>query len=208
MAANDAQRLASGIEQLGINVSDEQRRTMMAYVALLAKWNRAYNLTAVRDPAQMVTRHLLDSLTILPYLGAGSLLDVGTGAGIPGLIVAICRPDQAITLLDSNGKKTRFVKQAALELGLANVTVVQDRVEGYVGSFDQICCRAFAALPDVLALCGHLLAPQGRLLAMKAHLADEEKLPHGWHQNPFELAVPGLNETRQLLVLTRQGEET
>ena len=207
-ADRQADLLAGGIEVLGLDVSAHQQQQLLAYVALLLKWNRAYNLTAMRDPAEMITRHLLDSLAVLPHVGAGALLDVGTGAGLPGLVLAICRPDQAFTLLDSNGKKTRFETQATLELGLPNVTVVQQRVEQYRSSFPQVCCRAFAALPDVLALCRHLLAPGGKLLAMKAHLAAQEQPPAGWRQASIALAVPSLDEVRQLLVLTREGDET
>lgn len=207
MAATD-KLLADGIAALGLEVSAQQQQQLLDYVALLVKWNRAYNLTAVRAPEEMVTRHLLDSLAILPHVQTGALLDVGTGAGIPGLILAICRPDQAFTLLDGNGKKTRFVTQAALELKLPNVTVVQQRVEQYLGSFPQVTCRAFAALPEVIALCQHLLAPGGRLLAMKAHLAAQEQLPPGWQQQDIPLQVPGLDEVRQLLVLTREGDAT
>lgn len=208
MGKTEANLLAAGIAQLGLDVSAHQQQQLLAYVALLEKWNRAYNLTAVRDPLEMVSRHLLDSLAILPHIKTGALLDVGTGAGIPGIILAICRPDQAFTLLDSNGKKTRFVTQAALELKLPNVTVVQERVEQYRSSFPQVTCRAFAALPELLALCQHLLAPGGQLLAMKAHLAAEEQPLMGWQQQCIALAVPGLDEVRQLLVLTREGDET
>lgn len=208
MTSSQADTLARGIERLGLDISGSQQQQLLDYVALLAKWNRAYNLTSVRDPLQMIGRHLLDSLAILPHVAASELLDVGTGAGIPGVILAICRPEQAFTLLDSNGKKTRFVKQATLELGLVNVEVVQSRVEQYRNSFPQVCCRAFAALPQLLAVCAPLLAADGRLLAMKANLADEEQLAPGWQQQTHPLTVPGLQETRQLLVLTRQGEPT
>lgn len=199
--------LADGIRQLGLNVSAAQQRSLLDYVALLVKWNQAYNLTAVRDPDDMVRRHLLDSLAILPHVGEGALLDVGTGAGIPGIILAICRPDQRFTLLDSNGKKARFVRQAVIELELNNVTVVQERVEKYRSSFSQVCCRAFAPLTDIISLCGGLLAPDGQLLAMKAH-DESQDLPAGWAQRTVELTVPGLDERRRLIVLTRQGEKT
>jgi 16S rRNA (guanine527-N7)-methyltransferase len=203
-----AQLLVEGIAALDIDVSAHQQEQLLAYVALLAKWNRAYNLTAVRAPEEMVIRHLLDSLAILPHVQAGELLDVGTGAGIPGIILAVCLPHQAFTLLDSNGKKTRFVKQAALELKLPNVTVVQQRVEQYRNRFPQVICRAFAALPALLASCDPVLAPKGRLLAMKTNRSTEEQLQSGWRQTTFDLTVPGLHEARQLWVLTREGEET
>lgn len=200
----EAELLAQGVQALGLQVSQTQQRQLLALVALLAKWNRAYNLTAVRDTREMVKRHLLDSLAILPQIGTEPLLDVGTGAGIPGLILAVCRPEQSFTLLDSNGKKVRFVKQAALELGLGRVEVVQHRVEQYRGSFPQICCRAFAALPDILASCQHLLAPGGKLLAMKAQEKETEAVPAGWTRRVVELDVPLLNEQRQLWVMTQQ----
>lgn len=203
---SQANQLAKGIQQLALTVSPAQQQLLLDYVALLVKWNKAYNLTAVRDPHEMVIRHLLDSLTILPYVKEGELLDVGTGAGIPGIILAICRPNQAFTLLDSNGKKTRFVRQAALELKLPNVTVVQERVEKYGKSVAQICCRAFAPLADIIKLCGGLLEPNGQILAMKAH-DEPQDLPLGWQQSTIDLTVPGLDEKRRLIVLTRQGEK-
>ncbi|MGB2338211.1 MAG: 16S rRNA (guanine(527)-N(7))-methyltransferase RsmG, partial [Alcanivorax sp.] len=119
--------LTQGIDALGLSLSDDQQRLLLAYVDLLVKWNQAYNLTAIRDPQEMVTRHLLDSLAVLAYLEEGDTLDVGTGAGIPGVILAVARPQQAFVLLDSNGKKTRFVRQARRELGLDNVEVVHGR---------------------------------------------------------------------------------
>lgn len=182
--------------------TNDQQRKLLDYVALLEKWNKAYNLTAVRQPAAMVTKHLLDSLTVLPWLSTEDTLDVGTGAGVPGIILAIMRPDQAFTLLDSNGKKTRFVRQAALELGLQNVTVVQSRIESYAEPKPQIIARAFASLPDMLALMSHLLVDGGRLLAMKAARAEQEitQAPAGWSFETVELHVPGLHEHRELVI--------
>ncbi len=200
MAQSNQALLAAGIKQLGLDVSEHQQAQLLDYVALLAKWNRAYNLTAVRNEPDMVIRHLLDSLAVLPFVEDVPLLDIGTGAGIPGIIFAICRPEQAFTLLDSNGKKTRFVRQAALELALDNVQVVQQRVEQYGGSFPQLCCRAFASLPDILQLCGHLLAPNGRVLAMKATDEDAKPTP-GWQRQVHPLNVPYLQESRQLWVI-------
>lgn len=205
MANTPARLLADGIAQLQLAITDAQQDQLLAYLELLQKWNKAYNLTAVRDSRAMVTRHLLDSLAILPYLDETPLVDVGTGAGIPGVMLAICRPQQAFCLLDSNGKKTRFVTQAKLELELANVEVVQKRVEQYRSSFGQVCCRAYAALPDILKSCRHLLADDGRILAMKADKEREQQLP-GWRQTVHPLQVPGLNEPRQLWVLTPLGE--
>ncbi|AJD50083.1 methyltransferase GidB [Isoalcanivorax pacificus W11-5] len=209
-----ARQLADGIAALGLDIDDGQQQQLLAYVGLLDKWNKAFNLTAVRDPAEMVTRHLLDSLAVLPYLGTGHTLDVGTGAGLPGMVLAITRPAQTFTLLDSNGKKTRFVRQAALELGVTNVEVVQARVEQYRSeSFQngspQVITRAFASLPDMLSLTGHLLADGGRLLAMKAAQADAETatVPAPWHAQCIALTVPGLNESRQLVMLERTAAQ-
>jgi 16S rRNA (guanine527-N7)-methyltransferase len=200
--------LADGIRALGLTVSSAQQQQLLRYVGLLNKWNKAYNLTAVRDPAEMVVRHLLDSLSVLPHVQPTEIIDVGTGAGIPGIPLAIALPALRVTLLDSNGKKTRFAKQAALELGLANVEVVQARAEQYRNASPQVISRAFASLPDMLEVAGHLLAPAGRMLAMKAALTDLEMagVQHPWHAQRFSLTVPGLDERRQLIVLTRDVE--
>lgn len=198
-----AKVLHQGAAQLNLEITPEQEEKLLAYVALLAKWNKAYNLTAIRDPREMMIRHVLDSLTVLPWLAEEDTLDVGTGGGVPGIILAIMRPTQAFTLLDSNGKKTRFVRQAALELGLGNVTVVQSRVEAYQQKTPQVIARAFASLPDMLALLGHLLASPGRLLAMKAAQVEEEiaQAPEGWCFEVVPLAVPMLNEQRELVLV-------
>lgn len=200
--------LARGVDALSLSLSDEQQAMLLKYVALLGKWNQAFNLTAVRDPSDMVVRHLLDSLAVLPHVSEDALLDVGTGAGIPGIPLAICRPEQALTLVDSNGKKTRFVKQAATELGLHNVTVVQSRVEQYRMSSPQVISRAFASLPDMVRMTAHLLAPGGRLLAMKATPTDLEVagLRAAWNIEHIPLTVPMLDEPRQLIVLTRSED--
>lgn len=198
-----AQRLAAGVAALGVSLSDAQQQQLVDYVALLHKWNRAFNLTAVRDPQEMVTRHILDALAVLPWLGSGSTLDVGTGGGIPGIVLAIARPQQPFVLLDSNGKKTRFVRQAALELGLANVEVVQARVEQYRNGASQVISRAFASLVDMVSVTGHLLEDGGHLLAMKGALVEQEiaALPPQWQAEAVELSVPGLAEARYLVVL-------
>lgn len=180
---------------------------LRAYLDLLVKWNRAYNLSAVRDPVEMVPKHLLDSLAILPWAGHGRLLDVGSGAGLPGIPLAIARPDLQVTLLDSNGKKIRFLRQAQIELRLANLSVVESRVEAYHPSqpFDQISSRAFAELGTFVELTRHLLRPGGRWLAMKGRL-DNNELAQITAKNVklqvHRLQVPGLDAERHLIELS------
>ena len=160
-------------------VDADARARLIELVLLLERWGRIYNLTAVRDPREMVPRHLLDSLVVLPYVVHGPVLDVGTGAGLPGLPLAIARPELDFTLLDSNGKKIRFVRQAVLTLGLHNVDVVQCRVETYrpAQKFATIVSRALASLSALRDGCAHLAAPEGRLLALKGRLSEQEIAP-------------------------------
>ena len=202
---SDRDRLAGGLRELDLALDDDQVTALLTYRDLLVKWNRAFNLTAVRDPGEMIARHLLDSLAVLPHLEAGPTLDVGTGAGLPGIPLAIARPDQAFTLLDGNGKKARFVRQARRELGLDNVEVVHARVEQYRKAPSQIISRAFAALSDMLAVTGPVIAPETRVLAMKATAVERElaELPAGWTARVEPLAVPGLAETRVLVIIRR-----
>jgi 16S rRNA (guanine527-N7)-methyltransferase len=176
------------------------------YLGELAKWNKAYNLTAVRDPQQMVVRHIFDSLTAAPLLRGTRILDAGTGAGLPGIPLALCYPDRQFTLLDSNGKKIRFVQHVAGELGLKNIQPVQVRVESYECEerFDTVISRAFTALADFVSNSGHLLKPAGCLLAMKGKLPQAElrALPPGWHATNIEsVNVPGLDAERHIIVL-------
>jgi 16S rRNA (guanine527-N7)-methyltransferase len=168
--------LSGGLAELGIELEDSVQQRLLAYHALLIKWNKAYNLTSVRKPEQMITRHLLDSLSILPFVGPGDLLDVGTGPGLPGMILALVQRDRAVTLLDSNGKKTRFLTQVKMELGVDNVTVVHSRLETWQPgqTFSQITSRAFATLADMVAKSHHLLAPGGHFLAMKGLYPTDE----------------------------------
>ncbi|MED5240197.1 MAG: 16S rRNA (guanine(527)-N(7))-methyltransferase RsmG [Pseudomonadota bacterium] len=203
LPAQLADTLTRGIDALGVTLSDDQQRLLLNYVELLVKWNQAYNLTAIRDPQEMVVRHLLDSLAVLPFVDNGDTLDVGTGAGIPGIILAVSRPQQSFTLLDSNGKKTRFVRQARRELGLDNVEVVHGRVEQYRKAPSQIICRAFASLSDMLALMTPIMTDNTRLLAMKAASTEEElaTLPPGWKGHHHTLTVPGLDEARTLVIV-------
>ena len=179
---------------------------MAAYLALLERWNRAYNLTAVRDPDAMVVRHLLDSLSILPWIEGPRVLDVGSGAGLPGIPLAIARPALTFCLLDSNGKRTRFLNQAAAELQLPNVHVLRARVEDYHPNslFNSVVSRAFATLADLLANAGRLCAPDGRLLAMKGVFPDDElaRLPPGYALvGVYPLHVPHLEAERCLVHL-------
>src|SRR5690348_2258816 len=200
------ERLEQGIAALGLALPAGAVDRLLAYQALLQRWNGTYNLTAVRDPAEMVTRHLLDSLAILPYVQGESLADLGTGPGLPGIVLAIAAPGRHILLVDSNGKKVRFLREAIRTLGLEGVRAVQSRVEEVEGSFDCITARAFASLADMLGWGGHLLAPHGVWLAMKGKPADDELpgIPAGFELRArHALHVPGLEAERHLLVLGR-----
>lgn len=200
------QSIIEGSERLNIPLPVDASRRLTNYLTLLERWNRAYNLTAVRDPAAMVVRHLLDSLSILPWLQGPKVLDVGSGAGLPGLPLAITRPDCAFCLLDSNGKRTRFLIQAVAELQLPNVSVVRSRVEDYQPAtlFNSVVSRAFATLADMAANAGRLCAPDGRLLAMKGVFPDDElaRLPPGYVVvGVYPLHVPHLEAERHLVHL-------
>lgn len=187
--------------------ADAQAR-LIAYLALLAKWNRTYNLTAVRDPAEMVARHLLDSLAVLPWLHGDTLADLGSGAGLPGIPLAIARPGMQVALVESNGKKARFLREAVRSLPLPNVTVEPVRVQDATGRFDTITTRAFASLADMLAWGGHLLADGGRWLALKGRLDPDETaaVPAGFRVVAVHpLAVPGSGAARNLVELARAG---
>lgn len=198
--------LSGGLARLGIDADDAQRRQLIDFVLLLAKWNRVFNLTAVKDPAQMVIRHLLDSLAVLPYIRGTRVLDVGSGAGLPGIPLAIVKPEWSYTLLDKQGKKTRFMLQAAADLGLGQVEVVQGAVETFTpdNPFDTVVARAFASLYHMVDSCGRLCAPDGRLLAMKGKPSPRElsALPPGYRcLEEVQLQVPGLNAARSLVVV-------
>ena len=204
-------RLLDGAERLGIELVPDRADRLIDYLELLARWNRAYNLTAVRDPEAMVTRHLLDSLAVLPHLPAcPRLLDIGSGPGIPGMILAVCRPDSEVTLVDSNLKMTRFAATARRELGLANVSVERERVERLdpPARFDCIISRAFASLADFVRLGAPLLAEGGQLFAMKGRLDGDElaALPQGFAVTArHALDVPDLEAERHLLVIGREA---
>jgi 16S rRNA (guanine527-N7)-methyltransferase len=202
-----AKKLRDGISRLelkGLPEGTEER--LLAYLALLVKWNAAYNLTAVRQPEQMLVKHLLDSLSILPRMKGGTLIDVGTGAGLPGLVLAIARPGLKVTLLDSNGKKVRFLRQVIAELQIANAEAVQSRVEAFDGKFAVVTSRAFATLADMIEWSAHLLEEGGEFLAMKGVRPDEEvaALPPGFKADGvLALEVPFLGEERHLVRIVR-----
>ena len=197
-------RLERGCAELGLALPVEQRSQMLDYLALLTRWNKTYNLTAVRDEAQMVTRHLLDSLAVSPFLCGRRFIDVGTGAGLPGIPLALAHPQQAFHLLDSSGKRTRFLFQVKTALCLDNIVVHQARVEAFraEGGFDAVLSRAFASLQDMTAGCRHLLAADGRFLAMKGtqptrEIEELRQAYSGIEVHP--LHVPGLAEERHLV---------
>lgn len=168
-------KIKQGSDALGLTLSDEQCEKLAAYIALLDKWNKVYNLTSVRDPQEMISRHLLDSLAILPYLEGDTLLDVGSGGGLPGIPIAIVKPEIAVTLLDSNSKKTRFLQQAKAELGLTNVNVVHARIEqADLPTFSIVTARAFSTITDILDLAGRHCDDAGYLLLMKGVFPQQE----------------------------------
>jgi 16S rRNA (guanine527-N7)-methyltransferase len=206
-----ASLLADGVAELGLNLSDAQLNKLLDYVALLSKWNAVYNLTAIRDPRQMLIQHILDSLSIVPHLaplGPSSVLDVGSGGGMPGIVLAIVLPDWTITTNDIVHKKTAFQAQAKAELGLTNLSVVTGRVETLKpgvevpAKFDVIVSRAFAELVDFVTLARHLVAEQGAIWAMKGVRPDGEieRLPEGAHvEQIIRLTVPSLDAERHLV---------
>ena len=199
-------QLAAGIAALGLALPEGAEAELLAYLALLDKWNRVYNLTAVRDTERMVSHHLLDSLAAVPFFGGEAVLDVGSGGGLPGIPLAIARPELQVTLIDSIAKKTAFLLQAKAELGLANLNVVTSRVEDFRPStrFDIITSRAFSDLKEFVTLTRHLLKPGGHWLAMKGLMPHEEiaSLPD-WVKVSADhaLLVPGLEANRHLIVL-------
>ena len=203
--------LADGVRELGLDLSDAQLGKLLDYVALLSKWNAVYNLTAIRDPRQMLIQHILDSLSIVPHLatrGASSVLDVGSGGGLPGIVLAIVLPEWTVTVNDIVHKKTAFQAQAKAELGLANLSVVTGRVETLQpgaevpAKFDAIVSRAFAELAEFVTLARHLVAEQGAIWAMKGVRPDGEieRLPAGAHvEQIIRLNVPSLDAERHLI---------
>jgi 16S rRNA (guanine527-N7)-methyltransferase len=207
LGSDIARTLQRGCRELGVADDPGQQARLLQYLDLLVKWNKAYNLTAVRDPAQMVVKHLLDSLAIAPYLQGDRFIDVGTGGGLPGVPMSILYPQREFHLLDSNGKKTRFLFQVKTALGLDNMIVHQARVESFQceHAFDAVLSRAFASLEDMVSGCCHLLADDGHFLAMKGAYPGEELAAIGQCcivREVHELAVPGLGEQRHLVDMT------
>lgn len=206
------ERLTQGATTMGLALEPGCIQQLVAYLRLLEKWTRTHNLTAVRDPQEMVSRHLLDSLAVLPHLRGPEVIDIGTGAGLPGIPLACARPDLRFTLLDSNRKKLAFVRQAVHALSLRNVAVVAGRVEDFRGAqpFATLISRAFASIPDMLAACGHLAGPESRILAMKGVLPREElaRMPPSFQvTDVIALEIPGLGAERHLVIMTpRRGE--
>lgn len=201
-----AGELAAGIAALGVDVSAAAQQRMLAYLALVEKWNKAYNLTAVREPARMLTHHLLDSLAVLPHVRGPRVLDVGSGAGLPGIPLALARPDWQLTLLDSNHKKATFLRQAVIELRLENVEVICERVETWtpVQGYNTVVSRAFSDLPEFLKLAGRLCAKDGVVVAMKGVYPHEElaQLPGEFLlRDVVSLKVPGLDAERHAALL-------
>lgn len=196
-------RLEDGLQALELEAALVP--PLLEYLALLVRWNRTYNLTAVREPREMVVRHLLDSLAVVPHMrGIGTLADLGTGPGLPGIPLAIALPDLQVALVESNGKKARFLRQAVRSLGLANASVHECRAEDLdmPGAFQALTARALATLAEIIGFGGHLLQPGGRLLAMKGVRPDAEiaALPEGWRLlETVPLAVPGLDGERHLV---------
>ena len=196
--------LREGVTRLGLSLSLGQEEALEKFLSLLTKWNDTYNLTAITDRERMVTHHLLDSLAVLPHLaGLCSLADVGSGAGLPGIPLAVCRPELKIASIEANQKKATFQRQAKIELNLPNVSIYSQRVEDCVGTYDGVVSRAFSSMGDFARQAGHLSC---RLFAMKGVYPESElaSLPAAWRVvNSIRLSIPGLDAERHLIVLGR-----
>ena len=208
MAEGESERLLLATQTLGLSVSPDQIERLVAYVDLLEKWNRAYNLTAIRDRREIVDRHLIESLSIAPFLSGDSRVDVGTGAGLPGIPLAIIEPGVHYVLLDSNGKKTRFLSEVKRALALSNINVETTRVESWRPGrhFDAVVTRAFADLGTTLERVDHLMGSQGMLFAMKTESASKEVAdmpPNTEHVASWDISVPGRDWPFQLLAIRR-----
>ncbi|MDB9706239.1 16S rRNA (guanine(527)-N(7))-methyltransferase RsmG [Porticoccaceae bacterium] len=205
--------LEAGMQQMEVEYSSEQRDMLLAYLQLLMTWNKAYNLTAIRDPGEMIRLHLLDSLAVLPHISGKRLIDVGTGAGLPGIPLAIMCPERDFTLLDSNGKKTRFLFQARCDLGLSNLKEINSRVENHQPEvpYDAVLSRAFTSVADMVKKCSHLLSPEGLFLAMKGKFPQSELSEVGKDYKvnaSHTLQVPGVDGERHLIVISRDVQCT
>lgn len=203
--------LKQGLAALGLPTTLAPR--LLDYLALLERWNRTYNLTAIRDPREMLVKHLLDSLAMHPYVDHERLADLGTGPGLPGIPLALAKPALRVSLVESNGKKARFLREAVRSLGLANAEVRESRAEALAepGAYDAITARALDRLTGILAVGGHLLRPGGRLLALKGVYPREElaELPAGWRLLAVHpLTVPGLDAERHLVEIAREPAQT
>ena len=205
--------LEAGMQQMEVEYSSEQRDMLLAYLQLLMTWNKAYNLTAIRDPGEMIRLHLLDSLAVLSHISGKRLIDVGTGAGLPGIPLAIMCPERDFTLLDSNGKKTRFLFQARCDLGLSNLKEINSRVENHRPEvpYDAVLSRAFTSVADMVKKCYHLLSPEGLFLAMKGKFPQSELSEVGKDYKvnaSHTLQVPGVDGERHLIVISRDVQCT
>ncbi|MEO0346208.1 MAG: 16S rRNA (guanine(527)-N(7))-methyltransferase RsmG [Pseudomonadota bacterium] len=203
-------RLEKGAGELGLALDAAACDQLIALLTLLERWNKTYNLTAIAEPGEALVKHLFDSLVAAPAVQGSRVLDVGTGAGFPGLPLAVLAPERQFTLLDSNRKKLRFVTQAAAELGLSNVATVHARAEAYedAAGFDTVTCRALAPLERFVGWAGHLVAPGGRLLALKGPIGDDElaAVPAGWQTVCEPVVVPFLDGRRTLVVISRDRD--
>ncbi|ABK46246.1 ribosomal RNA small subunit methyltransferase G [Shewanella bicestrii] len=202
-------QLEAYLAEINLPATAEQKKQLLDFVGMLNKWNKAYNLTSVRDPEAMLVRHIMDSLVVSPHLQGERFIDVGTGPGLPGIPLAIMNPDKTFVLLDSLGKRIRFQKQVAFELGIHNISSIESRVEAYQPEqkFDGVLSRAFASIHDMLTWCHHLPAEHGQFYALKGLLSDEEmqQIPAGFVvTETIELQVPRLDEQRHLLKIIKE----
>ncbi len=211
MLVNLMQQLQAGIDQLGLTIAIDIQKQMLGYLELLQQWNKAMNLTAVKGTKQQIKLHLLDSLAVTPYLSGNRIVDVGTGAGLPGIPLALTNPALSVTLLDASKKRTLFLTQAVHELNITNVDIHQVRVESFTVSpgFDSIVTRAFSSLTQMIAKTQHLLVPGGRFLAMKGQLPVAELTEldqQQWSSDVYALTVPGLAQQRHAIVITAKEQ--
>lgn len=200
-----ATMLAQAIDELGLTLSAQQQRTLLLYLDQLLLWNKAYNLTAITDPVEALIKHIIDCLAIITHLPSGSLLDIGTGAGLPAVIIAICQPERQCTALDSNQKKIRFIKQISSELGLSNMQPIASRIEAHEASYEVVTSRAFASLIDFVEVAQPRLAGNGHLCAMKGKAPSDEELQalsDAWQIRTIALKVPRLQDSRHLIELS------